>query len=142
MKRNYLVFMLLMFVGLCTTSCKQFETPAEADVIGVGYIQYDGGFYFVEIDSVKYAPTYVYTNSNSRDGKNTMKAVEGMLVTCFQLNGNSNVEFIAGIHEQEYLEEYFTTNSTGAVAFGIFFIVGVAVILMDNKVKRTSVHAD
>lgn len=142
MKRNYFVFILLALMCLCITSCAELKKPADAEVIGSGHIQHSNGVYFVEIDSTIYPLEYMYTNSYHSTGKDTMKAVEGMVVTCFRLHGNSKVEFIIGTLSQEYLEEYFTEDTTGAFIFAIFFISGVTFMLIDTNVKKTSVHSD
>jgi len=107
-------FLILCLVGFCMslTGCKSFEDPANAEYIGSGYLQYDKGIYYVEIDSVKYSPREIYTNKEALRGYNMMDPIEGLKVTCFRLHGKPQVEFIAGEQSKEYLEDYFTKNST------------------------------
>ena len=141
MKRIFLIFIVLVCKSFIMVSCSCFDNPANAERIGDGYIQYNEGIYFVEVDNVKYTSTSVYTDTIG-DIKTSIKPIEGMIVTCFRLHGDPEVNFIVGIHSEEYLEEYFTTNSAAACVFGLIFIIGIAVMLMDTNVKKTSVHSD
>lgn len=129
MRQKVITFVLMISLCISFIGCQCFEDPANAERIGSGYIRQERGNCYVEIDSVRYYPERVYTNSSGRDGKNMMAPVEGMKVTCFRLYGNPKVNFIAGEHSQEYLEDYFTTNSTFAIVFAgiaILCVVGLA----------------
>ena len=141
MKRKFFIFVLSIWIVFGFTSCSWFDVPADARRIGCGYIQYDRGIYFVEIDSVKYNPSRVYANSSSRDGKNMMDPVDGMMVTCFTLQGNDKVEFIAGDLSEEYLEKYFWKNYTMAAIFGLLLLVCVILACIPDG-KRKVVYAD
>ena len=121
-----LIFVVLVCFSMLFTSCRWFDSPANAKRIGAGYVKYDKGIYVVEIDSIRYVPDYVYTNESTRDGKTTMQPVDGMLLTCFTMKNSNKVCFIAGDRSEEYLEEYFTTNSTMLVFF-IFLIFGCVI---------------
>ena len=141
MKKKFLALVMLISAGVALTSCSWFETPANAERLGTGYIQYDKGVYFVEIDSLCFVPDFVYANSSGRDGKNRMDAVDGMLVTCFRLHGNQQVDFIAGDHSEEYLETYFTTNYTLVVIFVVILGLLLLAVLL-SALKRKVVHTD
>lgn len=118
--KKIFIFILILFVGLGFTSCDWLVEKAEVDVLGVGNIQQRKGGFYVEIDSLSYVPSFVYTNSSGRDGKQEMAPVEGMQVTCFRLDGAPEVYFIAGAQSEEYLAEYFSKSHW--VAF-VFFVV-------------------
>ena len=108
--KKIFIFILILFVGLGFTSCDWLVEKAEVDVLGVGNIQQGKGGFYVEIDSLSYVPSFVYTNSSGRDGKQEMAPVEGMQVTCFRFYGEPEVYFIAGAQSQEYLADYSTTD--------------------------------
>ena len=136
MKRKTFMLLMLVCLSFCLTSCRWFENPANAERIGSGYIQYDKGLYYVEIDSVRYSPDRIYTNSSSRDGKNMMDPVNGMEVTCFRIHGKSHVEFIAGNQTEEYLEDYFTTNSTAIVVLCVILVLCVIYGVFYQDLKK------
>lgn len=143
MRMKKFLFLCCLILCVSLTSCKWFDSPANAEYIGTGYICHDKGNYYVEIDSIRYSPERIYTNSSSRDGKNMMSPVEGMKVTCFRLHGNPDVEFIAGEHSEEYLEDYFTTNVTFAVVIGAIIILCIIGILFaKNTQKIRIIHCD
>ena len=136
MKRKTFMLLMLVCLSFCLTSCSWFENPANAERIGSGYIQYDKELYYVEIDSVRYSPDRIYTNSSSRDGKNMMDPVNGMEVTCFRIHGKSHVEFIAGNQTEEYLEDYFTTNSTAIVILCVILVLCVIYGIWHQDLKK------
>jgi len=138
-------FLFLCCLGLCIslTSCSWFDNPANAEYIGSGYIRLDKGLYYVEINSIRYSTERIYTNSSSRDGKNMMSPVEGMKVTCFRLHGNPKIEFIAGEHSKEYLENYFTTNSTFIVIIAVIMLLCIVGITFAKHTEKIHiVHCD
>jgi len=124
-------FLILCLVGFCMslTGCKSSEYPANAEYIGSGYIQYDKGIYYVEIDSVKYSPREIYTNKKALRGYNMMAPVEGLKVTCFRRHGKPQVEFIAGEQSKEYLEDNFKTHPTvGIIVISIFAATAIVLV--------------
>ncbi len=141
MRMKTKIFILLALASFLLTSCHCFDNPANAERIGSGHIQYEKGIYFVEINSIRYVPDKIYANTSSRDGKNRTEAVEGMLVTCFRLHGNPQVEFIIGDRSKEYLEDYFTTNSTLIIIFGIIILLFAITIFWPTP-KRKIAHTD
>ncbi len=126
---------MLLVGGLFSlASCKGLERRPDVGLIGCGYIKYDQGIYYVEIDSVKYSPNRIYTNVSTRDGKTMMTPVDGMQITCFRLNDNPKVEFIVGEQSQEYLEHYFAKNYTFLIMFiGGIILAVVICLLISNK---------
>lgn len=116
--RKYFLFLMLVIASMVFV-CKEYhEIPANAEIIGTEYVKYDKGLPVIELDSTKYAPTEIYTNN----GLFTMRPVEGMAVTCFRIYDSPKVNFIAGKHSQEYLEEYFTLG----IGSFIIFIIGLS----------------
>ena len=144
------VFIFMMLIGFCMrfTSCSMFDCQPNIKIIGSGFVQNDKGTYFVEIDSMRYALADIYTNSSNQDKKNTIKPVEGMLITafqrsCFTLSEDTPIEFIVGTSKEEYLQEYFTTNLTIYILWICFIIFGLIFVLCIDKVYKTRiVHAD
>ena len=117
------IFLWLVLTSFCLCGCSWFDHPANVEIIGVGTVRSDAGLLVVQIDSVKYAPVKVYTNSSTRDGKTSMRPVEGMSVTAFKMHNEPQINFIAGDCNKAYLEEYFSENHT------IGFIVLCLVVL-------------
>ena len=139
--KKFLIFMVLVMTSLCITSCSWFDNPAEAKRVGCGHIKNDGGLLIVEIDGVKYAPTSIYTGKSTRDGKTTIDPIEGMEVTVFYADGEYKPKFIAGNRSEEYLEDYFSGNSTLAVVFLIVIILCFICCFIPEG-KRKTVVAD
>lgn len=139
--KKFLIFMVLVMTSLCITSCSWFDNPAEAKRVGCGHIQNDRGLLIVEIDGVKYAPTSIYTGKSTRDGKTTIDPIEGMEVTVFYAYGEYKPKFIAGNRSEEYLEDYFSGNSTLAVVFLIVIILCFISCFIPEG-KRKTVIAD
>ena len=108
MKKLFLIFMTSILTLTSLTSCSWLDTPANAKRIGSGYVQQENNALFVEVDGVKYSPSYIYTNGPSK--KETTPPTEGMLVTLFTTHDTQTVKFIAGDLSQEYLEEYCAIN--------------------------------
>ena len=106
------IFLWLVLTSFCLCGCSWFDHPANVEIIGVGTVRSDAGLLVVQIDSVKYAPVKVYTNSSTRDGKTSMRPVEGMSVTAFKMHNEPQINFIAGDCNKAYLEEYFSENHT------------------------------
>lgn len=132
MKKSF-IFILILFVEFAFTSCDRLVKKAE--VVGVGNIQQGKGGFYVEIDSLCYVPSFVYTNSSGRDGKQEMAPVEGMQVTCFRFYGEPEVYFIAGAQSQEYLDDYFTKDYRFAYVFLILLFLAL-LIAAGNEDKR------
>ena len=139
--KKILIFMVLVMTSLCITSCSWFDVPAEAKRVGCGHIYNDNGLLVVEIDGVKYAPTYIYTGKSTRDGKTTLDPVDGMEVTVFYAYGQNTLKYIVGNRTEEYLEEYFSQNYT----FGVIFLIVIILFVLSALIpegKRKTVVAD
>ena len=62
-----LVFMLIVALSAILTSCS--SEPIKPKIIGTTFLQEEKGLIFAEIDSVRYAPTIIYTGEKvGRDG--------------------------------------------------------------------------
>ena len=108
-----ILFLLLVLATFCLSGCSWFDRPANVEILGYATVQNDAGLLFVEVNGTKYAPAFIYTNqTDPRTGKESMRPVEGLRVTCFTMRGSSTVEFIAGEHNKAYLEQYFLENYT------------------------------
>ena len=141
--KKIFIFILIVFVGFAFTSCDWLVEKAEVDVLGVGNIQQRKGGFYVEIDSLSYVPSFVYTNTSGRDGKQEMTPVEGMQVTCFRLYGKPEVYFIAGAQSQEYLEEYFTKDCWIELVFlAVLFLVFFMLAVHEDKRWRKVFHKE
>lgn len=134
--KKLLIIILFAIAGLSFTSCSWFDAPANVKRVGCGYIQSDRGLLVVEVDTIKYAPKYVYTNKSTRDGKTTMEPIIGMQVTVFYSHDQKNPKFIAGDRNEEYLEEYFSSNYTLAVIFLIVIIAALVSCFIPAKKNK------
>lgn len=133
MKRKNFIFVLSICMCLGLTSCGKIldwcEEPANAKIIGAGYIQEyqeHQGDYFVEIDSVKYIPDFIYFTRRPFLGNWGMPPLPGIKVTCFNVYNSNDVRFIIGDVDEEYLENYFTYFS---VAKMFLIILTIAIPL-------------
>ena len=140
MKKLFLIFMTLILTLTSLTSCSWLDTPANAKRIGSGLIKQENNTLFVEVDGVKYSPSYIYTNGPS--SKETTSPSVGMEVTLFTTHDTQTVMFIAGDLSEEYLEEYFTTNSTFAWLMLITYFACIAVLIFLPENKAKTVIAD
>lgn len=145
MKKIRIIFMLVICISLCFTSCGLFETPAKAKRVGCGEVQYDRGNYFVEIDSFKYVLSYVYVSISdqvehdamiSNAVKDKLNPVVGMKVTGFMLHGNNEVKFIVGDWDEEHLEDAFTTNSALYFIMIILTLGGAMLIAYNGVIMK------
>ena len=140
MRQTFLILLTLLLSLTVFTSCSCFDNPANAKRLGSGYVQQENNALFVEVDGVKYSPLYVYTNGPSK--KETTPPTEGMIVTLFTTHDTQTVMFIAGDLSEEYLEEYFTTNSTFAWLMLITYFACIAVLIFLPENKAKTVRAD
>lgn len=136
--KKLIIFMMLFIASLSLTSCSLLNFPADIELIGSGYFQKENGLCFVEIDSVKYAPRFVYTNKSSRDGKQRMQPVDGMLVTAFRIYNNPTVEFIVGNQSEEYLKDQFSTYIGGYLMAGIICLLMLSILAWQKWKQATS----
>ncbi|MBO4285420.1 MAG: hypothetical protein J5895_04230 [Alphaproteobacteria bacterium] len=136
--------LLLVLTSLCLIGCSQFDRPANVEIIGVGTVRSDAGLLVVEIDSVKYAPDWIYAGfSEKYYFKSWIPPIEGMPVTAFTMHNKPQVTFIAGERDKAYLEEYFFENHTAdAVAMALFIIawgifIFLAIVAWKNQKNKT-----
>ena len=136
--------MLMLGSCLYLTSCSWLIDPASARRIGIGHVQYSQGGYFVNVGSDTYNISSVYTGKTGRDGRQIMKPVEGLVVTCFTLHDEDKVHFIVGNVAEETLEEYFTSNPVFAFSLVVIIVVCVAIMVFceTGPKKRRIVYAD
>ena len=108
--KKFFIFVLICCLGMSMTSCRYFDVPVEAEVLGYGTVGQDTekGFYYAEMDSARYVLDKIYSNGDDKHDK--MPPVEGMKVTCFRTEHSPEVEFIAGELSAEYLSGYFADN--------------------------------
>ena len=138
MKQTLLFFLTsLMLLG-----CKD---SANVKIVGYSNVQNDTGLLVVKVNGVKYAPDCIFTNmGNSRTGKETMRPVEGMTVTCFTMHSEPTVYFIAGEYDEEHIEEYFFGDQTGSVVALVLFIIAwiififLAIVALKNQRNETT----
>ncbi|MBO6281987.1 MAG: hypothetical protein J6N49_05615 [Alphaproteobacteria bacterium] len=119
------VFVLIAALSIALTGCTTFDSdPIEPKIIGTTFLQEEKGLIFAEFDSVRYAPTIIYTGEKiGRDGiDGTIKPIAGMQVTVFTSNIHKEPVFFAGRTTVEQIEKYYQRNLT-------FVIILVAVIV-------------
>lgn len=125
---------LIAFVGICFSGCNKLEKTAKIEIIGIANIQMGKGANYVEVDSMCYVPTIVYSGESGRDGEHMIAPIEGMKVTCFRLNNKPEVLFFAGEQTQEYLEGYFSKDYFIITFLMVIIIfVGLMAVYIDKK---------
>ncbi|MBQ8482621.1 MAG: hypothetical protein IJ532_08865 [Alphaproteobacteria bacterium] len=121
-----LVFMLIAALSVALTGCSAFESkPIEPKIIGTTFLQEDKGLIFAEFDSVRYAPTIIYTGEKAgRDAvEMKVKPFVGMQVTVFTSNIHQEPVFFVGKATVKQIEKYYEVNY-------IFSIIIVGTLLM------------
>lgn len=118
--RIFFALTLLILITLCF----KVRHPSEIEIIGRGYVQNQDDKLFIKINAVKYPIEKIYTQKD----KEIIKAYEGMLVTVFRKNGSSDVEFISGNCDAEFLANYFRYGSFWLIC--ITFIIGIATVIV------------
>ena len=136
--KKIFIFISILVMGVAFSGCDWLVKKAEAEVLGAGKIQQGKGGFYIELDSLCYVPEFIYTNNNGRDGKQKMAPVEGMQVTCFRLYGEPNVYFIAGVLDEEYLNEYFKKDYWFGFVLLVclFLVIAIAAISQEKKMHK------
>lgn len=145
-----LVFLLIAVLGAALTSCSKFDSdPIEPKIIGTTFLQEEKGLIFAEFDSVRYAPTIIYTGEKiGRDGLDgTVKPIVGMQVTVFTSNTHKEPVFFAGKATVEQIEQYYHRNLTFVIIIAtiivcFLFIIVIHAIANKQTIKVGVVNAD
>jgi len=121
-----LVFALIAALSVALTSCSWFDSyPIKPKIIGTTFLQEEKGLVFAEFDSVRYAPTIVYTSEkvsrDDMDGK--VKPIVGMQVTVFTSDIHQEPVFFAGQVTVEQIEKYYHKNFSYVIGLVIFIIL-------------------
>lgn len=136
--KKFILFITLILACFSFTSCDWFDIPANAKKIGTGHIKSDKGTLFVEIDSVKYTPTSVYTGNITRGVRSTIEPVIGMQVTVFYVYEEDYPNFIAGDKTEEDLEGHFSENRTFRIIFGALILAGAIICCTIDPLKKNT----
>ncbi len=119
--KKIILYLIAAVAVLLLIGCK--SDPINPKIIGTTYLQEEKGLIFADFDSVRYAPTIIYTGEKvGRDGiKATLKPITGMQVTAFTSNIHKEPVFFAGIVTVEQIENFYNKNPS-------FLIVGLIII--------------
>ena len=140
-----LVLMLMFALGASLTSCSCFDSaPVEPKILGVTHVIEDRGLIYVEIDSMRYPISDVFTGKTNSwiDGFETVEAKDGMLVTVADFTGNggyTGIRFMLGEWNENQIELAFHRNYSvsmiGSSLFLLLVIVATFTFLYveDNK---------
>lgn len=135
-----LIFMLIAVLGMTLVGCSWFDSdPIEPNIIGTGNLQYEAksSTWFVVIDSTQYTVariTIPESNPRSAGKTQSIKPVEGMLVTVFTSTHLEGVQAVTGEQSVEQIEELYRTNSTLVlVLFGVFLLCVMGVVSRKNE---------
>ena len=137
------VFVLIAALSIALTGCSAFDSnPVEPKIIGTTFLQEEKGLIFAEFDSVRYAPTIIYTGEKiGRDGiDGTIKPIAGMQVTVFTSNIHKEPVFFAGVVTIEQIEKYYHKNFTVAIIFAVIivcFLIMAVIQAMTSKPSKS-----
>lgn len=140
-----LVFALIAALSVALTGCSAFESePIEPQIIGTTFLQEEKGLIFAEFDSVRYAPTVIYTGERIE-----IKPIVGMQVTAFTSNIHQAPVFFAGQATVEQIKEYYQYRLEGGhviiiavICFILFVICIIGICHPAKKQKIDVVNAD
>ena len=144
-----LVLMLMFALSVSLTSCSWFDSaPVEPKILGITHVIEDRGLIYVEIDSLRYPVTEVYTGKTHPriGGFETVEPVDGMLVTVADFSGKGSYKgmcFMLGAWNEVQIEQAFQRNYTFGVVFGTlallcFGIWFVVMAIEDNKRSKAT----
>lgn len=125
--KKFLTILLCVLAALLLIGCSYFDSaPVKPKILGVEHIVQDQGLTYVQIDSTRYSVTEVWSGEIAqREGRITIKPVDGMLVTVAEFTGEDNglrgMQFLLGEWNEEQIEAYFLRN----YAFMIFALSGI-----------------
>ena len=126
-------FLYSIVTALLIMCCIEFKMPAEIEYIGTGYVQRNGEQMFVEINSIEYPLENIYLQNMNRK----IDASEGMFITAFKRDGNSQVEFMLGDWGKKVISAYFATSRISlVVATVVFVLLMISDIGQDLRSKK------
>lgn len=140
MKTKLFLVSMLCLIALCLGGCSWFDSaPVEPRIIGSGHMKYDRGIYYVEIDSVRYAPVRILTGE--KEGRTgsliEVPPTDGMQITCFRLKDAPEIQAIIGLKNPGQIEALFHKNYMGSVIIGsIAIICFIGVITHESQTPK------
>lgn len=132
-----IVYTLVTIVTLCLVGCS--SDPINPKIIGTTFLQQSEDRIYAEFDSVRYAPTRIYTGERvGRDGiDGSIKPVLGMQVTCFTSDIHKEPTYFAGEVTSTEIEEYFQRSYNGVFVFlGILLCIFVMALFAEGCRKK------
>lgn len=134
-----LVFVLIAALSVALTGCSVFDSkPIEAKIIGTTSLQEEKGLIFAEFDSVRYAPTIIYTGEKvgQDDIEATVEPIVGMQVTLFTSNIHPEPVFFAGkvtaAEIERYYQHNFLSDNVEIIVVGMIFLMLIISISMPS----------
>ncbi len=143
--KKFLIFLLCVVLALLFVGCSAFDSaPINPKILGVEYIQQERGLIFVEIDSMRYPVTSVFTGETYPrvGGFETIEPVDGMLVTVANFGGREyvGVQFMQGEWNEAQIEDVFRRNYTFGVvllAMMLIFVIYVFIIIAREDMRKS-----
>ena len=133
-----LVFMLIAALSVALTGCSTFDSePIEPKIIGTTFLQEDKGLIFAEFDSVRYAPTIIYTGEKIGRIEGEVKPISGMQVTAFTSNIHQEPVFFAGKVTVEQIEKYYHKNFAFVIVALIIAIGSILICIYGIATRQT-----
>lgn len=135
-----LVFMLIAALSVALTGCSAFDSdPVEPKIIGTTFLQEDKGMIFADFDSVRYAPTIIYTGEKVGRGgiEGKVKPIAGMQITAFTSNIHQEPVFFVGKVTVEQIEKYYHKNFALAIVALIIAIGSILICIYGIATRQT-----
>ena len=116
--KKVMTVLLLLLAALLLVGCSWFESaPVKPKILGVEHIVQERGLIYVQIDSVRYSVTSVWSGEKSKyEGQIYIKPVDGMLITIAELTGDDRglqgLHYFLGEWNEEEIEAYFHRDYT------------------------------
>lgn len=143
--KKILIFLLCVVLALLFVGCSAFDSaPINPKILGVEHIQQERGLIFVEIDSVRYSVTSVFTGKTYPriGGYETVEPVDGMLVTVANFGSHeyAGMQFMLGEWNEAQIEDVFRRNYTFGVvllAMMLIFVIYVFIIIAREDMRKS-----
>ena len=120
--KKFIIFLIVTMTFFILIGCKR--ATINPKIIGTTFLQEEKGLIFADFDSVRYAPTIIYT-AGQYGIEATLKPTTGMQVTVFTDNIHKEPVFFIGKVTTQQIENYYTEKrsykrKTASIISGVF----------------------
>ncbi len=153
--KRFLMFWITMLIALLLVNCSCFDSaPVGPKILGVTHVVHERGLMYVEIDSMRYPVTEVFTGkTHPRVGTDIVIApVAGMQVTVAEMTGSNSsyqgIMFMLGEWNEAQIEEAFHRNYTltvimvGWLLLCFLSLTVYCIIKNERQRKKSVIHHD